>query len=67
MCLSAGLQREDIAGEQGDHERCSHEVELQDLLFPGCVDGLRGLVRLEGEEGDDGGDAADWEVDPEAL
>ena len=67
MCLPTVLQCENIAGEQADHESCTHEVELQDGLFPSRFHGLCGLVRLEKEEGDDGGDTTDGQVDPEAL
>jgi hypothetical protein len=67
VCLSAILQRKDVASEQADHKTCAHEVELQDGLFPGRFHGLCGLVRLEEEECDYGSDAANWQVDPEAL
>jgi hypothetical protein len=67
MCLPTILQREDIASEQANHESCAYKVELQDLFFPGGFHRLRGFVRLEEEEGNNGCDTADGQVDPEAL
>jgi hypothetical protein len=67
MCLPAVLQRKNVASQQADHESCAYKVELQDLLLPGRFHRLCSLGRLEEEEGDNGSDTADREVDPEAL
>lgn len=67
MCLPRILQREDVASEQTDHERCTHKVKLQNLLFPGSFHRLRGLVWLEEDERDSGSDTTDGQVDPKAL
>jgi hypothetical protein len=67
MRLPTILQGENVASEQADHQSCAHKVELQDRLFPGGFHRLRGLVRLEEEEGDNGSDKTNGQVDPEAL